>query len=148
MPTAGKLIGSALMAVLTLLVSAQIARIMAAEEMGSAGMMVPINGLFGLILGWRILGERVGDGYRAATGYALTTFVAIFVFALVVWSGVEMLELATRGRYDGPSDALAGMGQLMLDYAIFVARPSVVILTVVGCYIVGTITESVAQRWP
>lgn len=145
MPTAGKLIGAILFAALAFYVSEQVK--LGIPEGVALTLLSPINALLGLAMGWRIMGERAGEGFVPATGYGLTTVFAITFWSLLIWSGYEMLRRAVRGRYDGPMDAMLGMGDLMLEYATLIVTPPVVGSAVIGSFICAMVTEYFSHRW-
>lgn len=145
MPTAGKLIGAILFAALAFYVSEQVK--LGMPEGVAISLLSPINALLGLAMGWRIMGERAGEGFVPATGYGLTTVFAITFWSLLIWSGYEMLRRAVRGRYDGPMDAMVGMGDLMLEYATLIVTPPVVGAAVIGSFVCAMVTEYFSHRW-
>ena len=146
MPTAAKLIGAALFAVLAWIVSEQVKLFLPSEGTGT-GMLSPINALIGLVMGWRIAGARAGDGITPSTGYGLTTVFATTFWALLVWAAYEMINRAWRGRYEGPVEALEAMGDLMFDYAVLIVEPRVVGFAVIGSFVCAMLTELAARRW-
>ena len=146
MPTAAKLIGAILFAALSYYVSEQIKPQLPSEGAG-ATLLSQVNALFGLVMGWRIMGMNAGQGFVPATGFGLTTVFAITFWGLLVWSAYEMIRRAMRGRYEGPVEALLGMANLMVDYAMLIVVPAVVGSAVIGSFICAMITEASARRW-
>lgn len=145
MPTAAKLIGAVLFAALAWIVSEQVKDVMGR----SAGLdlMSPGNALLGAIMGWRVTGARAGDGYAPAAGYGVTTVFAITFWAILVWSSYLMFNLAVRGRYGGPGDALSGLGDIMLDHTTLITNPTVLGTAVLGGIACGLVTEYFSHRW-
>ena len=146
MPTAAKLIGAVLFAALAWFVSIRIIETM--PEPGGTELLAPLNAVVGAVMGWRVMGRRAGDGFVAAIGYGLTTVFAITFWCLLLWSAYEMVERSVRGRYNGPGDALVGMGDLMIGYSAMIVTPSVVGAIVFGSLVCGLITEYFSHRWP
>ena len=145
MPTAGKLIGAITFTVLAYFVSDLIKPYL--EEGTQAGLLSPMNAFFGLIMGWRIMGRGAGQGYYAATGYGLTTIVATALWSILLWGGVEMIDQATRLRYDGPVEALQDMASIMWEYTILAAKPDIIGAALVGSVLCAWFTEFFARRW-
>jgi hypothetical protein len=145
MPTAAKLIGAVLFGILSFYVSEQVK--LGMPEGMALGLLSPLNGLIGVIMGWRIMGARAGEGFVPATGYGLTTVFVVTFWCLLIWSAYEMIRRAVRGRYDGPVDALLGMSDVMLDYSTLIVTPAVVGSAVIGSFICAMITEFASHRW-
>lgn len=146
MPTAAKLIGAVLFAALAWFVSEQIKDVLGRSA--GLGLLSPINALLGAIMGWRVMGARAGDGFVASIGYGLTTVFAITFWAILVWSSYQMFNLAVRGRYTGPGDALGGLGDIMLENSALIVTPAVVGSAVIGGLVCGVVTEYFSHRWP
>ncbi len=146
MPTAGKLIGAALFAALAWYVSGLIVPLL--PEGTPTGMLAPVNAFFGLIMGWRLMGPRAGDGFVSATGIGITTGIAIIFWCLLTWGGYEMYQRSIRLLYDGPFEALQDMANLMLEYGALAATPMNILVMFVGSLVAAWITDFFAQRWP
>ena len=146
MPTAAKLFGAVLFAALAWYVSEQVKLVLPSEGAG-APLLSPINAFFGLVMGWRIMGRFAGQGFVPAIGYGLTTVFATTFWCLLVWSGYEMVVRATRGRYDGPMEALFGMSDLIIEYAALMVTPAAVGSAVIGAFVCAMVTEFVSHRW-
>lgn len=147
MPTAAKLIAAVLFAALAYYVSEEVKFYLPGEGAG-ATWLSQVNAAFGAVMGWRIMGRFAGQGFMPAAGFGLTTIFAVTFWALLIWAGYEMIIRATRGRYDGPVDALQGMADLMIDYAILTMVPTIVGTAVIGSLVAGIVTEFCARRWP
>ena len=107
MPTAAKLIGALSFAALAWFVSDLIKPLL--PEGTQVGLLSPVNAFFGLLMGWRILGARAGEGIVSSVGYGLTAAVATVFWGLLAWAGYEMIVRSTRLYYDGPIEALQDM---------------------------------------
>lgn len=145
MPTAGKLIGAITFAAIAYFVSDLIKPLL--PEGTQSGLLSPVNALFGLMMGWRIMGRGAGRGYVSAMGFGLTTLVAVVFWSLLLWAGYEMIKRATRLYYDGPVEALQEMAKLMAEYARLAATPEVIGAALVGAVLGGFLTEFFARRW-
>ncbi|MEL6169908.1 MAG: TrgA family protein [Pseudomonadota bacterium] len=145
MPTGGKFIGALGFAALTFLVTSLILALL--PEGTQARLFAPINVAFGLIMGWRILGARAGEGLVRSIGYGLQTLFAITFWCILVWAGWEMLQNSVRLRYDGPIEALQAMAGLMVEYTALIATTEVVTTAVIGSIFVSWLTEFFSARW-
>jgi hypothetical protein len=146
MPTAGKLIGAIAFAVLAYFVSDLIKPYL--DEGTQYGLLSPLNAFFGLIMGWRIMGNGAGRGFYSATGYGLTTVFATTFWCLLIWGGVEMMDNATRMRYDGPVDALQDMASIIFEYMKLIAKPDIIGTAIVGSVLCAWFAEFFARRFP
>ncbi|MDJ1007440.1 MAG: TrgA family protein [Paracoccaceae bacterium] len=145
MPTAGKLLGAATFGILIWLVSGLIPPLL--PEGTPTPLLQPVNAAVGFVLGWTMVGRNAGDGIVATIGHASTTTVAVVFWCLVIWSGDEMLDRATRLLYDGPIEALQDMAVLALEYGRLVATPQIIGAMLLGTLICAVMTESAASRW-
>lgn len=145
MPTAPKLVAAVLFAVLAWFVSDLYKPLL--PEGTQVGLLSPVNAVFGMLMGWQVMGRRAGDTMRAAFGYGLTTAAVIVFWALLFWSGYVMVRRSTRLYYDGPMEALTDMFGLMVEYARLGATPEVIGSLVVGALVFGWLTEQVARRF-
>lgn len=146
MPTAAKLIAAVLFAALAWIVSENVREVMPGEGRG-ATLLSPINALLGLAAGWRVLGNRAGDGYVPAVGYGLTTVCVIYFWSLLIWGCYEMIMRSIGGRYSGPFDAIEGLGDLMLDYSAMIVTPTIIGSAVFGSILCALVVEYFAHRW-
>ena len=80
-------------------------------------------------------------------GYGLTAIFAIYFWCILFWAARIMLLRSMAGRYNGPVDALEGMGELMLEFAILSNQTTIILTAVIGSFLVGLITEYVSRRW-
>ncbi len=101
----------------------------------------------GALTGWLVMGDLTGRGYRAAAGFGLRTALTVTFWALLAFSILEMVKLATKMRYDGPMDAIIGIFQLMLEYGRLVLLPPVLIALGVGGVLGGWLAEWAGRRW-
>ncbi|KQI69827.1 hypothetical protein AN189_04910 [Loktanella sp. 3ANDIMAR09] len=145
MPTAGKLTGAILYAVLAGGLAYLTGPLFDAGR--APGFWYPLCIVAGLLCGWRIMGARVGQGYSIAIGTALTAAGAVVFWALLILSGHTMITRSMRGQYDGPMDALISTFGLMAGYGQQFATPVVIGVLVLGGLIAGLITEAVGSKY-
>lgn len=145
MPTAGKLFGAVSFALLCWFVSGFIPPLL--PEGVRTDFLQPINAGIGFLMGWMLLGKNAGDGIVASIGHSSTTMVAIVFWALLIWSGDEMLENSVRLRYNGPVEALQDMAITAIEYARLIATPEIIGSMIVGIVVCAIVTEWAAARW-
>jgi len=145
MPTAGKLFGAITFAIVAWFVSGLIPPLL--PEGTPTGLLQPVNAVVGFIMGWTILGRNAGDGIVASLGHASTTAVAVVFWCLLIWSGDEMIERATRLFYDGPVEALQDMATVALGYGRMIATVEIIGALVIGAIASALLTEGAAARW-
>lgn len=143
MPTASRLVAAVLLAGLAWLVSEQIKPLFL--EGTAFGWFNHINALFGLVIGWQVIGSRAGRGMSAAISNGLTAGVILVFWGLLVHSGIEMFEKSMRLRYDGAFEAFAAVFQIMSEYAVLIATPLIITTLVVGSCIAGVVAEWVER---
>ena len=104
--------------------------------------------LVGLIVGWRIVGQHAGRGYNAATAQGLTGAGILLVWILFFTSLMKMLRNSTRNVYDGPTDAVLNVAELMFEQGRQFLHTEVAVAWVIGGLLAAFATEAMAQRYP
>ncbi|MFA9232259.1 MAG: TrgA family protein [Microgenomates group bacterium] len=145
MPTAAKLVGAAVFALVAFI--AAYLFIPALPEGTQVKLFAPISAAIGLVAGWKVMGNLAGKGYQQAISFGLQTSIVILFFALLGFSTYLMIVRSTKGRYEGPSEAVLAVFQLMLDYAMLLASPATPIALAVGGVLGGLIVEWSKKRW-
>ena len=112
------------------------------------GLFVPICGALGLLAGWRVAGALAGRGFNPAVATGLRTSVTLLFWALLVFSLREMLLRSMNRRYGGPTEALVGTFDIMLDYVSVMGDPAFLGVLIAGGIGGGLFAEWGARRWP
>lgn len=145
MPTAAKVVAALFFAALGYL-SADIAKPLLPEGTPTHWMNETVA-FFGLLMGWNVVGTRVGDGTRASFGYGLTAAVLTAFWSLFMFAGADMLDKSMARRYRGPIEALQDMFGIFTDYAAMILVPSMFLAIVIGGGFGGYIAEWASRRW-
>jgi len=146
MPTMPKLFAAVLLAVLGYFAADRIGGHLPPET--QQGMLRPMSVIFGIFIGWRFLGRRVGRGFNSGIGMGLSAGIALVLVGLFYFAGVEMLRRAMRMAYGGnPFEALQDMIQIAFGYTIYLANADVLAVLIGGSIGVGLVVEAVAKRW-
>jgi hypothetical protein len=145
MPTAAKLIAAFFFAILGYV--AAVLYIPTLPEGTQVAFFPLITAVIGMISGWKVMGNLVGVGYWASMSSGLQTSVVVVFFTTFGFSTYRMIVQSTRGRYEGPSEAVLAAFQLMLDYLLLLATPATPVALVAGGILGGLITEWASKRW-
>lgn len=145
MPTAAKLIAALCFACVGWL--AANAHIPALGPTAAFGFFREICAMLGLIIGWRVMGTRVGTSYYDAMGSGLVTSVALAFFALLGFSIYLMIMQSTKMVYDGPMDAVLGAFTFMLENGQAMLTVGVMGALIGGGLLGGFLSEWTARRW-
>ena len=145
MPTFARLVGGVLFAGLAYYASLLIVPLFPPEE--QLGWFREVNAGVGLVVGWRLMGARAGDGYSNAIGLGLTTSVMMVVVALLIHSTVVMIQNSLRFAYDTAPEAVIGVFELMLDHAFLMSTMEIWGTILIGGVVIGILTEIVARRF-
>lgn len=111
------------------------------------GQFSVIAAIVGLLVGWQVMGSRVGRGNRAAMGYGLRTAVTIVILVLLIFSIREMLGQTMRRRYDGVFDAVMGVLDFVIAYGRELWHPEPLSTLVVGSLLGGLLAEWAGRKW-
>ncbi len=144
-PTAARLVGALSLAVLAFIVSGLIKQVM--PEGINFGYFTYVNMGLGAVVGWKLIGDRVGRGTVSAINNGLTGAAVLVLLGLFVQGAVEMFRLAHRHVYHDPFEALAAIFTIALDYFFTMAVPNILITLAIGGTIVGLMAEVASKRW-
>lgn len=143
MPTAAKLVSLIMFAALAWFVSQLVMPLM--PDGTEFGFFAEINAALAGYLGWRIVGPRAPDSFRAGLSAGLTCALMLFVTATLFHSFILMLVRSTEARYKGPIQALKSMFQMASDFAQPALTPEVVVPLVVGGLVAGFAASAVSR---
>ena len=145
MPTAAKLVAAILVAIVAFF-AAQAVTALFPEGM-YFGPFAPICAAIGGLVGWRVMGARVGKGMQVAAGSGVATSFVIVFWCLFVFSADELVKKSMSGRYDGPFDAVANGFGIAGGYAVMMVNPTVLAILVLGGLASGLAVEWVSRHW-
>jgi hypothetical protein len=143
--TMPRLIAAVLLAIAGFLGSELIKPLM--PEGTQFGRFSLVNLALGAIMGWVVIGSRVGRGVVAAVNHGLTGTSALIFWGLFVQAGYEMLRLSLRRRYDGPVEALTDLFRIAIEYALTMATVPVLGTLFVGGILAAVLAEIAARHW-
>lgn len=148
MPTAARLVSAILLAALAYLVTTMYMNALLAEDPDeNFGRLMEVNVVISALVGWVLLGGRVGNQYSVAIGLGLTSVAAALFWCLFAHSIWEMLDMSLDRRFDGPMEALIGAIELGIEFAAELARPNIIVTLVVGGIVLGPAAEFASRRW-
>lgn len=145
MPTAAKLAASVLYALVAVL-GAQAVKPQFPPGT-QFGNFVWICAGIGVLVGWRVMGARVGRGLSTAAGSGIATAFVMVFWCLFVFAANEMVQRSIKGRYDGPFDAVVKGFGIAADYAVLLVSPAVLGIVVIGGMASGMVVEWVSRHW-
>ncbi len=146
MPTAAKLVSAIVMGVLGWVAAHLVIPHLPPES--RIGFFREITATIGVLVGWRFLGARAGAGAGASLGFGLGASLVLVFWALLVFSGYEMIKRSLRKSYDGPVEGLKGMMQIAIDDLVYLRPVEVWGALLLGGLAAGLIAEAVARRLP
>lgn len=139
MPTSAKLVAAFVFAVTGYLVAEMLRATM--PEGQPLNWLVQVCVFVPMVIGWRIMGKLVGKNYGVSMNSGFYAIVVSTVSVLLVFSISLMITKSRRLQYDGPMDALVDVFALMLDYALLLLNPYILVTIVVGGFIGGLASE-------
>ena len=146
MPTAEKLVGALAFGALGFVLFIAMARIVADTTNGGSipGFVMFVCTGAGLCFGWVICGTNA-KSLRSGIGNGYTALVAQSLAVLAIMSMVTMYTRATRGRYDGPMDAVMGAFGIVVENVHLFATIDIAMILVIGGFVCGAVTGLVGQ---
>ena len=145
MPTMSKLFGAICLAGLGYGVAILIAAHLPEEQ--KPGYLFVVSVLMGIIIGWRFLGKRGGDGTSSAIGSGISAMLFLVVSSLFALAVIEMLRRALKKVYDGPISAIEGVFEICTEFAPYMFHSDVIGALAIGGVLCGLIVEFIGKRW-
>lgn len=106
-----------------------------------------VNLGLGMIVGWVVIGSRIGRGIVPAINNGLTGAAALIFWGVFTQAGNEMLRLSLRRRYDGPVEGLTDLFRIAMDYALTMATVPVLGTLFLGGVLAAVLAEVSARYW-
>ncbi|MEQ8402640.1 MAG: TrgA family protein [Roseovarius sp.] len=144
MPTAGKLISAIGLAALGWQATQTVKAIWPIEE--DFGHFSLFTAVLGLLVGWWVMGNRIGRGYMAAIGAGLTGLGAFLFWEFLLLSFYEMIQRSLDLRYEGPVEAIQGMFEIAFEYAQNIYYWPLIGFLVLGAVVIALIAEVFTRR--
>lgn len=147
MPTAAKLVGCLLFALIGAAVALRLPHYL--PEGMKIGLLLPVTVAMAGLFGWRLAGPRSGGqsyGDAAATGLmtvTVTTLALLLTFGLF-----EMLRLTQRMVYKGPLEAVIGIFEQAMKFAPLLWHSDLLLVMGIGGLLAGVACEVAGRRWP
>ena len=113
-----------------------------------AKFLFPVNLTIAALAGWITIGKRVGRGMIPSLNSGLTAGVVLVFWALFAHAVGRMWILAFRESYKSPFDAILGVFEEFMKYAVYLQDFSVIGILVIGSALAGVIAEFVNRRFP
>jgi hypothetical protein len=146
MPTAAKLVSAALFAALGFFVADLYAQGITTGERTT--WLHEVAAAVSLICGWRVMGVLVGKGNSAAIGSGIRTSLTAVFFTLLGFAIYEMVLTSTKGRYDGPMDAVLAVFEIIVELGQGLLTPEIIGTLLIGGALGGIAAEATSRRWP
>ena len=145
MPTAARLVAAVFFAAMGWFAADLVKPLL--PEGTQTGLFNETMAVVGWISGWTMAGARAGDGMRAGFGYGLTTSALIVFWGVLIFSGLEMLDLSLKSRFSGPMGAIKAMIGIAIADLKMISTPEIIGTLVVGGLFGGWLAEWAARRW-
>lgn len=146
MPTAAKLVAAVLFALLGFFVA----------DLYAQGITTGVRTTYlhegaaaiSLICGWRVMGTLVGKGMAAAVGSGIRTALTAVFFTLLAFAIYDMVVISTKGRYDGPMEAVLAVFEIIVNLGRGLLTAEIIGTLLVGGALGGVAAEATSRRWP
>jgi len=145
MPTASKLVGAVLFAIVAAIAAHLFIPVL--PEGTQVKLFREISAGIGFICGWRVMGRNTGRGMSEAVGTGIRTSVTTLFWVMLGFSIYQMVLRSTKMLYDGPMEAVVGVFDIMLGYGKLLIHPATPVALLVGGVVAGVLTEIAGRRW-
>ncbi len=145
MPTAGRLVASIGMGALAWY-AAGIVMLLWPDDI-DFGKFQYFSTAIAIVMGWRVVGTRLGNGLLQGMGAGLTALFALVFWLFLLLSFYEMIQRSLDLRYDGPFEAFQGMFGIAYEYLLNVLHLRLAYLLVGGSLLVGLVSELVSRKF-
>ena len=146
MPTAAKLIGLILFALIGAAVALRLPAYL--PEGMRTTLLLPLTVAVTGVLGWRIAGRRSGgQSYADAAQTGLLTVALSVLSLLALFGTMEMLRLTQRMIYKDPLEAILGIFEQALKFAPLLAKADLLVVMGAGGILAGLACEAAGRRW-
>jgi len=148
MPTSSRLVSALLYAALAWVISGMVMEVIEAEtQRENFGHFQLVNAAIGVLVGWIVIGKRLGSDYVTAMGIGFTGMLTVVFWCIFGHAFNEMLRLSLNRRFDGPVEALVSIFKLGIEYGSYLATGPIVLVMVFGGMLAGVLAEFVDRRW-
>lgn len=144
MPTAGKLVSAIGLGALAWYSTGIVKAIWPVEQ--NFGYFSPFAALVGVVMGWRVMGHRLGRGYAQGISAGWTGLFALVFWVVLLLAFYEMIQRSLKQRYSGLFDAAQDMGEIAITYLANVAHLPLIGLLLGGAAVVGLVAEAITRR--
>ena len=144
MPTAAKLVGALLFALLGYVASELALPLL--EGLWVARWTPEINAGIGAFIGWSFAGPRAGGGLVEGMSNGLTATLIGLATVLVTHGLLFALRASMRGRYRDPVDVIEAAVDFSLQGAQRLIAPQQVMVLVLGGICIGLLLELTQSR--
>jgi hypothetical protein len=145
MPTGAKLMAAVSFAVVGWIIANYYELNM--PDISAVGPVRMVTAAVGAIVGWKVMGNAVGNGYVEAAGAGVRTALMLIVVALFLLGLHEMLINSMKMRYDNAMEAILDVFQTMGKRSPGLLSLGVLGTALLGGIISGMLTERAGRLW-
>jgi hypothetical protein len=145
MPTASRLIAALLMAGTGIILALELRELR--DSLRFYPFFIEFNALLGAVIGWKLVGARVGYGWARA---AATGISGGFVTLILVVFGLafrEMLNRAFRKFYDHALEAILAAVKIGITDLLAISATTMILPVIMGAVLSGLGAEAAERRW-
>lgn len=144
MPTAGRLFAAIGLAILAWVLSQKVRPLLPPDT--NYGYFDYVNIALGLWAGWVVIGKRLSRGIVPGINAGITGLGVLLFWGIFIQAANEMLERSLDRRYEGPFEAIIGLFELSVEYALILIDGSFISVALGGAMFVGFLAELVTKR--
>ena len=145
MPTAAKLMAAIALALVAFIVSEQVKPLL--PEGTDFGYFSLINAFFGMIVGWKLIGAKAGQGVARSINHGFTGVLALILVTLFAHAFWIMFENSRKLRYDSTDEAVQAIFQMMVEFGLLMLQINIITTLAGGAVFCGLLAEATSRRW-
>lgn len=114
----------------------------------NVGTFRRVIAILGLLIGWIVVGKRIGRSYRSGVEAGLLGAFLIVFWAVGIFAVREMLARSLDRRYrQGLEQAFRDLFDLLVEYGLSAARVELIVTLITGAVISGLVAQWASTRW-
>ena len=145
MPTASRLIAAIFMAGTGIILALELRGMR--DSLRFYPYFIEYNAFLGAIIGWKMVGPRVGYGWARAAATGISAGFVTMMLVVFSLAFREMLNRAFRKFYDHALEALLATVKIGITDLLAISATAMILPVLMGAVLSGLGAEAAERRW-